>query len=102
MLDYIINKLEEPSTWRGLVWIITAFGVVLSPEQTEAIVTFGMTLAGLIAVFIEKGNAHTSEEIVTIVKEEHSKIVEKTVKERKNAKSKNTDVSSDSDNFFND
>jgi hypothetical protein len=58
VVDYIIEKLKEPSTWRGIVWLATAFGFAFEPEQKEAIAAFGMTLAGLISVFIEKGNTH--------------------------------------------
>lgn len=41
----------EPSTWRGVVGILTAFGLSISPEQSTSIVGFGLALAGLIAVF---------------------------------------------------
>lgn len=41
----------EPSTYRGLVWLLTAVGVTLSPEQQAAIVSAGAALAGLIGVF---------------------------------------------------
>ena len=45
------EKLKEASTWRGIVWIITAGGVVLSDLQIEAIISAGMALTGLIDVF---------------------------------------------------
>ena len=47
----IWDRLKEASTWRGLVWIITAGGVVLSDLQIEAIISAGMALTGLIDVF---------------------------------------------------
>lgn len=47
----LLQRLSEPSTWRGLIMLSSAFGVVLSPEQTDAIVAAGMALAGLIGVF---------------------------------------------------
>jgi hypothetical protein len=43
---------REPSTWRGLVWLLTAAGVALSPDQQAAIVTGGMALAGLLGAFL--------------------------------------------------
>lgn len=98
-VDYLVEKLKEPSTWKGIIWIVTAFGLVLEPEQKEAVAAFGMTLAGLIGVFVEKGNAHTNEEIAAIAKDEHEKAVEKIIKVKKNAKSKKT---TDSDDFFDD
>jgi len=48
---YLIERGVEPSSWRGLVWLLSAFGIVLSPEQTEAILAAGAALAGLIGVF---------------------------------------------------
>ena len=98
-MDYLIEKLKEPSTWKGLVWLVTAFGVALSPDEKEAIAALGMALAGLIGVFVEKGNAHTNEEIVQLAKEVHAEQTEKKMS-KKNAKSKKT--TDDSDNFFND
>ena len=101
MFDYILDRLKEASTWKGIVWFATAFGLVLSPDQQEAIASFGMTLIGLISVFIEKGNTKTDEEIVEIVQEQHQKTVKKMLsqpKVKKDAKSKKVE----SDNFFND
>jgi len=48
MRDYLLARLREPSTWRGLVLIATACGTALSPDQQEAIVTAGLLMAGLI------------------------------------------------------
>ena len=101
MFDYILDRLKEANTWKGIVWFATAFGLVLSPDQQEAIASFGMTLIGLISVFIEKGNTKTDEEIVEIVQEQHQKTVKKMLsqpKVKKDAKSKKVE----SDNFFND
>lgn len=50
-MDYIMEKLREKSTWRGLVALATAFGVTVSPEQTEAVISGGLALIGLINVF---------------------------------------------------
>jgi len=50
-MNYIIERLKEASTWRGLVALATALGVQLSPEQTSAIVAAGMALMGLIGAF---------------------------------------------------
>jgi hypothetical protein len=52
MKPWILNQLKQPSTWRGFVWILTVCGVLLTPEQTEAIVLAGMALAGLLGVFL--------------------------------------------------
>lgn len=48
MRAYLLARLQEPSTWRGLVLIATACGAVLSPDQQDAIVAGGLLVAGLI------------------------------------------------------
>lgn len=52
-MNYIIARLKEASTWRGIAVLITAAGVSLSPEQTNAIITAGLGIAGLIAIFFK-------------------------------------------------
>jgi len=57
MKTYLIERLKEPSTWRGLTALLTAVGVALSPEQVNAIVSTGLALIGLLGVFTkDKGN----------------------------------------------
>jgi hypothetical protein len=46
MKTYFLNRLKEPSTWRGLIMVATAYGMHLSPEQAYAIASLGMALAG--------------------------------------------------------
>ena len=50
MMNWLLNRLREPSTWRGAVWLLTALGVSLSPEAWAHITTIGMAAAGLIGV----------------------------------------------------
>ncbi len=52
MRAYLIARLKEPSTWRGLVLIATACGAKLAPEQWDAIVTGGLLVVGLIGASI--------------------------------------------------
>ena len=48
-----LKKLAyEPSTYRGVVWILTACGVALSPDQQTAVIALGMAIAGLIGAFL--------------------------------------------------
>ena len=54
-MKYILDRLKEPSSWRGLVMIATAFGVSVNPELIEAIIAAGTGLAGVIGfVFKDK------------------------------------------------
>jgi hypothetical protein len=50
-MQWIIERLNEPSTWRGLVALITAAGITLSPEQAAAITAAGLAGIGLVNVF---------------------------------------------------
>lgn len=67
---YILNRLKERSTWMGLIGLATAFGLTLSPEQTEAIIAFGISLVGLIAIFTKDADSPDNKKIVKITKEE--------------------------------
>ncbi len=44
--------IKEPSTWRGVVWVVAAAGVAITPDQQTAIVTAGMALAGILGAFV--------------------------------------------------
>lgn len=52
MKDYMLNRLREPSTWRGFIMLLTALGVALDAVQTEAVIALGMALVGAIGVFL--------------------------------------------------
>ena len=44
--QYFFARLKEPSTWRGIIMVATAYGAMLSPAQATAIITLGLALAG--------------------------------------------------------
>lgn len=50
MKDYILQRLTEPSTWRGIILILTSAGVGIEPAMADAIIGAGIGLAGLIGV----------------------------------------------------
>lgn len=50
MKSYLIDRAKEPSTWRGIVLLLTAVGVPVAPAMSEAIVSVGLAVAGLIGV----------------------------------------------------
>lgn len=50
-MKWIKERLHERSTWKGLALLLTACGVALTPEQSEAIITAGLALAGVLDVF---------------------------------------------------
>lgn len=50
-MSKIFKKLKETSTWKGLIFLLTALGVSLSNEQQEAIIAGGVALVGIVDVF---------------------------------------------------
>ena len=53
--QYFVDRLAEPSTWRGLVMVATSFGVLVKPEQIEAIVFIGLFIAGMLGAATKDG-----------------------------------------------
>lgn len=51
MMDWILERLNEASTWRGITALLTAAGIAITPEQAAAITAAGMAVIGLIGVF---------------------------------------------------
>lgn len=50
--QYILARLREPSTWRGISYVLTAFGITLSPDVTDAIsiLVMGLCIVGGIGI----------------------------------------------------
>lgn len=48
MKAYVLERLKEPSTWRGLTLLLTALGIPLAPGVSDAIIAAGLGIAGLI------------------------------------------------------
>lgn len=51
MKEYLLARLSEASTWRGLIMLATAAGMVFSAAQAEAVIAAGLALAGLVGAF---------------------------------------------------
>lgn len=43
-------KLNQPSTWRGLISLLSGVGVVLSPELVEHIVALAVSAFGIVEI----------------------------------------------------
>lgn len=61
-----MNRLREPSTWRGIVWLLTACGLTLRPDVWEAITVVGMAIVGLIGVIISENPEVTTVQLPPI------------------------------------
>ena len=49
-MAYVLARLKEASTWRGIALLLTAFGVQIAPDVQEAIISAGVAVAGAIGV----------------------------------------------------
>lgn len=51
MLKYWQDRLREPSTWRGLILCLGAFGLLnITPDQQNALLALVFALAGSVGV----------------------------------------------------
>lgn len=51
IFDYVIARLREFSTWRGLAALGATAGVLVAPAQLDAAYKAFVALLGLVAVF---------------------------------------------------
>jgi hypothetical protein len=58
-MNLLLNKLREPSTWRGITFLLSAIGVNLRPDLTESIITLGIAAAGTIEVVRKERKTET-------------------------------------------
>lgn len=68
---YILQRLGEPSTWAGIVAVITGLGMNVTPEKAEAIAMIGTTLSGILLMATREGaNTATNPTLPAAVKGE--------------------------------
>jgi hypothetical protein len=48
MKSYILERLKEPSTWRGITLLMTALGIPLAPGVADLVISAGLAVTGLI------------------------------------------------------
>ena len=53
-MKYILESLTQPSTWKGILGLVTAFGIVLEPQQATAIITAGLAVIAMVNIFISE------------------------------------------------
>lgn len=49
---YLIRRMREPSTWRGLILAATSAGVLISSAVAEDIIAVGVGLAGILGAVL--------------------------------------------------
>lgn len=68
MWDYIVARIQEPSTWVSLGSLFTGLGIAIAPDKWQAITTIGLGLGGLIGAAL-KDRRTTIPEIKEVVKD---------------------------------
>jgi len=53
VVEYILQRLSERSTWVGITGVASVLGVVFSPEHAAAVATVGATVASIIQVVVK-------------------------------------------------
>lgn len=55
MLDYVLGRLKEPSTWAGIGVVVSLFlGSTIDEGFWAQIVAAGMAIAGVLAVILKE------------------------------------------------
>lgn len=49
-IKWAAARLSEPSSWRGIIMLITSIGISVKPELMEPIIVAGTGIAGVIGV----------------------------------------------------
>jgi hypothetical protein len=60
LFPWLLARLSENSTWRGLVLVATAAGLKLAPELWDSIISVGLAVVGLINIVRKGPNATTT------------------------------------------
>lgn len=53
-MNRIVTALKQESTWRGIIAISAAFGIVIEPQISESIIALALALIGSINVLKDK------------------------------------------------
>lgn len=67
MLDFVLNRFKEQTTWYGLLLLAGSFGLDLTEMQQNAIMIFGMAMVGAPDLKIEALKPKKKVEEPTII-----------------------------------
>jgi len=68
---FIVNRLDERSTWRAIIAVVTVFGVSLDPNQMEKIISAGVMIGGLLEMMFPENN---ETKVISSIKKEKEEI----------------------------
>lgn len=60
-MEWIIRRLKEPSSWRGIVVLLSIAGVTLSAELQEQIIVVGSAAIALIEIIRKERHHDTGQ-----------------------------------------
>ncbi len=52
ILEYILDRMKERSTWLSLSSALTGMGIAVKPDQWQLIMAIGMGIPGIITAFL--------------------------------------------------
>lgn len=56
IMNTLLEYLKQASTWRGIIAVVSAFGVSVSPELATEIIASGVGIIGMIEVIRNEHN----------------------------------------------
>ena len=57
LVDYVVARAGEQSTWAAVVGILAAAGYVLGPEQTQALSQLGVAVSLALGVLLKENGS---------------------------------------------
>jgi hypothetical protein len=67
VLDYLVARLQEPSTWVSLGTLATAIGWNLAPDHWQLIALIGMGVGSTLGAIIRERRKTTPAEIKAVI-----------------------------------
>lgn len=56
-MKYILRRLQESSTYAGIIALLSVGGIYLEPKFADSIIVVGTTLAGMALALLPDGSA---------------------------------------------
>ena len=54
MVQYVLSRLKEPSTWAAIATVAVGLGITIDAELVQAICTAGAAIAAVLAILIKE------------------------------------------------
>ena len=51
IIDWVLARAQERTTWYGLASLLSAIGIAISPELQTAVVQVGLSVSGLVLIW---------------------------------------------------